>query len=256
MALILTAALIAAFALASPAQAATPSRVDLADADTGPLGTDLTALLAAAEYRRDADKPDAPNNSVTSVDRALQTLRTHRGEAYVIVAAREPDSDRVTLHALYVLQGDASATGAPAGGPSATQQGRSAVLLDLSGSEGKALLESLRGHVQALLPTATRTPVQPDEVLNALRQPGQVAYALLVSGAGDAARSRVLVVPDVLRISIRDDAKANPPGAGAGVGNAASNQQAPSVELVPHPDGGPPMLKFEFDPRQYIKKGQ
>jgi hypothetical protein len=257
---LLTAALIAVFSLASPARAETPtdtpSRVDLADVDTGPLGADLTALLAAAEYRRDADEPDAPSNRITSLDHALDALRTHRGLAYVLVAARGADGERVTPRTLYVLQGDAPAAGGPAAPPSAAQQGRSAVLVDLSGAEGQALLESLQGHVQTLLSAAARTPVQPDEVLDALRQPVQVAYAVLVAGAGDAAESRVLVVPDVLRISIRDDAWANAPAAGAGLGDAASPQQGVTVELVPHPDGGPPMIKFEFDPSQFIKEGQ
>lgn len=194
------------------------------------------------------------------MDRALEALRTHRGEAYVIVAGRAPDADRVTPRRLYVLRGDAPAAGGPAAAPSAAQQDRAAVLLDLSGAQGQALLASLQGHVQALLPAATRTEVPPDEVLDALRQPGQVAYAVPVADAGDdaAAASRVLVVPDVLRISIRDDARANVPGvgAGAGVGDTGSTPPAPQAELVPHPDGGPPMLKFELDPRQYLNQGQ
>jgi len=100
------------------------------------------------------------------------------------------------------------------------------------------------------------------DVLAALRRPGQVAFLVLgeADAEGAVTASRAIVVPDVVRISIRDDASAAAraeAGPSAAADADADAEPVPEVELVPHPDGGPPMLKFEFDPRKYdIRKQQ
>lgn len=225
------------------------SRLDLATTDTAALAQDLSALLAAAHYRRDVDEPDTPRNAITSVRRIGEMLHVDAGTVFVAIAERLQSTDQVVPRSLYMLEGGTSESGLGTG-LSPDRPSRGAIVVDLSGEPGQTLLASLQEHLRALLPVVSaRAAVTFDEVLDALRRPDQVAYIVL-GAEGDAAEtaSRVVVVPDVLRISIRGAAVANA-GASAGAGGAANSP--PEVELVPDPDGGQPLIKFEFDPTKY-----
>ncbi|MCG6941510.1 MAG: hypothetical protein LJE69_09695 [Thiohalocapsa sp.] len=255
-ALTLAMACVAATAWVAPAGAGPTTsqsgRLDFAGAATEPLVEDLVDLLAAAQYVRNVQEPEASQNSIISVQRIGDALRTHRGVACVLLARRELGADRVALKALYVLEGDPiAAHGAEA--PSANDSpGRGAIRLDLDDEAGRALLASLQDHLGPLVtPTGAPTGAIAREaplgaVLDALASPGQLAYVVLAARTGGSTLTAgtVFVVPDVLRISIRDTA------GGSAAGKSATMAQ-PEVKLVPHPDGGPPLIKFQFDPRQY-----
>lgn len=234
-----------------------PARlVDLGSADTDLLNKDLGNLLAAARYSRSIDDPRAPRNRVVPVRQIGDALRTHDGVAHVALAERIDGTDRIALKALYVVEGGTETPpGAAVRRPAPGTEGRGAVRLDLGDESGQALLASLGGHLEALETSASPSAGVPvDDVLNALESPGRVAYVVLTDPAADpgTAAARVFVVPDVLSISIRDDVAA----AKTNIDGGSASGPAPQVELVPHPDGGPPMLKFEFDPRQYDNTGR
>ena len=248
-ALTLAACCLALSALLDPAVAADTAvrRLDPAAAATKPsvdaLTPDLGALLGAAQYGRSKADPDAPKNALTSVQRLVNAVQAHSGIAYVALANRVDGGDAVSVNALYVLEGAAGAGPAANGGPIGQSAGKGAVYVDLDSDRLRPLAETLQGHLGALLPPAeTATSISLTEVISALEENTKVAYVVLAERAGPAAvaNSRVFVVPDVLRISISDD--------------AVAGGDAPEVELVPDPAGGPPMIKFEFDPNKYIKE--
>lgn len=239
-----------AASVASPLQADTAvsasgaRNLDLAASEAQPLvdglAQDLGPLLAAAQYGRAKDDPAAPENSLMSVQRIAEALRAHRGVAYVALAERMGGGDSVQLGALYVLEGAPIGGGATAGPTTSNVPGRAAIELDLTGKSAQPLVASLSTHLGALLPPAgTGKAAKVEDVIAALEGQGQLTFMVLTQRAGMAMVeiSRVFVVPDVLRISITDD--------------ASPSQEAPEVELVPGDDGGPPMIKFEFDPEKY-----
>lgn len=164
--------------------------------------------------------------------------------AYVAIAQRVDGGDEVALRSLYLLEGASLGGEATTAAPPANGPGKAALFLDLSGESAQPLAESLRSHLAALLPAvADAEPVSVDDVIATLQGQNQVAYVVLTerAEATGLAEGRVFVVPDVLRISIQDDVAAT----------AAASKPAPEVEWVPDPAGGPPLLKFEFDPAQY-----
>ena len=250
--LTLVAGCLALSALLHPAVAADTAvrSLDPAGADTKPLVDELTpdlgALLGAAQYGRSGADPAAPKNALTSVRRLVNALQTHQGLAYVALAERVDGGDAVSVNALYVLDGAAGAAGAgvaASGAPIDQSAGKGAVYVDLDSARLSPLAETLQGHLGALLPPVqTASPVTLAEVISALEANAKVAYVVLAERAGPAAvaNTRVFVVPDVLRVSISNDAV------------AGSGGDAPEVELVPDPAGGPPIIKFEFDPMKYV----
>jgi hypothetical protein len=251
-ALTLAAVSIATTAATLPVRAETADGaahlMELGSADAALLTQDLGALLAAAQYLRSSSDPRAPRNSITSVRQIGDALRAHHGVAYVFLARRIAGDDRVALKALYVLEGEPIAGGSAVPSAAAARPGKGAVRLDLSNDEGQALLASVQGHLGGLASAGAEVSVE--EVLNALASPNQVAYLLVGAHTGESEVTvgHVFVVPDVLRIHIRDEALADAP---TNTDAPAAAAPAPEVELVPHPEGGPPMLKFEFDPKQY-----
>jgi len=245
LALTLAAGCLAFSALLSPASAADIGvrSLDPAAAATKPsvdaLTPDLGKLLGAAQYGRSSSDPNAPRNALTSVRRLVDALQRHQGLAYVALAERVGGGDTVAVSALYVIEGVAGAAQVTAPDQGA---GKGAVSIDLDAEVLRPLAESLQGHLGALLPPAEKaTPTSLQDVIGALERNTKVAYVVLAERAGAAtvANSRVFVVPDVLRISITDEA------------GTASGGDAPEVELVPDPAGGPPTIKFEFDPKKY-----
>lgn len=233
------------------APAASVRALDLGAGETRPLAEclrqDLGPLLASAQYRRAKDEPDIPKHSLTSVRRVAEALRAHRGIAYVALAERVSGGDGVELQALYVLEGTPIGGGATAAPAPAGVSGKAAVNLDLTGAPAKALVASLHSHLGALLPPAgVGSTTEFEDVIAALRGHTKVSFVMLTERRGETEvdRTRVFVVPDVLRISISDDAA---PAAAGG----APRADAPEVELIPGEDGGPPMVKFEFDPEKY-----
>jgi hypothetical protein len=206
------------------------------------LVEDLGALLKAAQYQRRKGDTGAPMNRITSVQRVANAVLAHQGTAFVALAERVDGGDTVELTALYVLEGSPIGPGGSAARP-ASGTGKGAVSVDLAGDSAQELRDSLQRHLGALLPSAG-TPANVEEVVAALQGHAKLAYVVLAERAGESAveGSRVFVVPDVLRISIVDDAKA---AAGA------EGEDPPEVEMVPDPAGGPPLIKFEFDPEKY-----
>ena len=232
-----------------PKNAVTARRLDLGDRQTlglaDDLRQDLGPLLAAAQYRRGKDDPDAPRHSITSVRRIVEALRAHGGVAYVALAERENAGDGVTLDTLYVLEG-APIGAAGASDASEATPARGAFQLDLGGDSAKSLVASLHGHLGALLPPAGQgSPSAVEDVIAALEQYPKVAYVVLAERTGEAAvdLGQVFVAPDVERISISDDA--------APSALEASPEAAPEVEMIPAKDGEPAKIKFEFDPEKY-----
>jgi hypothetical protein len=247
----LAAGCLALSALLGPAVAAdtTVRRLDPAAAATKPsvdaLTPDLGALLGAAQYGRSGADPEAPKNALTSVHRLVNALQMHQGLAYVALAERVAGGDQVAVKALYVLEGAAGASQVENGAPIVQTAGKGAVSIDLDSARLRPLAETLQGHLGDLLPPVeTARPASLAEVISALEGNTGAAYVVLAKRAGPAAvaDSRVFVVPDVLRISIADEA------------GATAGGDAPEVELVPDPAGGPPTIKFEFDPNKYIKE--
>ena len=231
---------------AVPASAGIRS-LDPAAAATRPLIDDLTvdlgALLQAAQYRRIEGDQAAPKNALTSVRRLVDALLAHQGVAYVALARRVEGSNAVSVDAFYVLDGNAGASAADV--PADQGAGKGAIEIDLDSDALRPLADTLKRHLGALLPPAeSASPASLADVITALQVHRQVAYVVLAERAGPdvVGDSRVFVVPDVLRISITDDA--------ASVAGATP-AEAPEVELVPSPDGGPPQIKFEFDPDKY-----
>jgi hypothetical protein len=231
---------------AEPATAGVRSLDPAADA-TGPLldalRADLGALLEAAQYRRIKGDPAGPKNVLTSVRRLVDALLAHQGVAYVALARRVDGGNAVSVVAIYLLEGTAGDAAAVT--PADQDAGRGAIEIDLDSDALRPLADALKRHLGALLPAAeSASPTSLAEVITALQAHRQVAYVLLTDRAGPAlvGDSRAFVVPDVLRISITDDAASVVGGPPA---------QAPEVELVPGPDGGPPQIKFEFDPDKY-----
>jgi hypothetical protein len=229
---------------AAPASAGARS---LDPAAIGPLIDDLTAdlgvLLQAAQYRRAKGDGTAPRNVLTSVRRVADALLAHEGVAYVALARRANTGNSVSVDALYVLEGTAG--DAAALPPDDQGPGKGAIEIDLDNDAQRPLADTLKRHLEALLPVAeSGSPASLADVITALQAHPNVAYVVLADRAGAAAvdNSRAFVVPDVLRISITDDA-ANVAGPTAA--------EVPEVELVPGPDGGPPQIKFEFDPDKY-----
>jgi hypothetical protein len=248
-ALTLVAGFLLPLALLGPAVASdTVMRsLDPAAASIKPLVDDLTpdlgALLGAAQYGRSGADPNAPQNALTSVQRLVTALKTHPGLAYVALAERVDGGDKVAVSALYVLE-DAASAQATNADRIAQNAGKGAVYVDLDSATLQPLAESLQGHLGALLPPAeAASPISIEHVAAALEGQDKVAFVVLSERAGPAAvaDSRVFVVPDVLRISITGEAV------------AGSGGDAPEVELVPDPAGGPPIIKFEFDPMKYVK---
>lgn len=242
------------------------------------LAQDLAPLLAAAEYRRDPDQPDAPAHALTSVRRIASVLRSHEGLAYVLLTERSDDPAQVRIRRVHVVQGPAAADGAGAlraqGTPA--NPGKAAMVLDLRRAPTRDDAMALGSQLARLVPPGPGfAPVSLDDVVGALGAPGQVAFVVLAEPAGDAAvtSAAVFVVPDVLHISIRDDGRAaktplpqtEEPAAPAPSGDtaaapqtadepgasSASGEDEPEVQLVPSADGGPPLVKFRFDPRKY-----
>lgn len=229
-----------------PASAGVRSLDPAADA-TEPLLDELTAdlgaLLQAAQYRRVKGDQAGPKNVLTSVRRLVDALLAHQGVAYVALAQRVEGGDAVSVDALYVLEGAADASAAVT--PADQGAGKGAIEIDLDSDALRPLADTLKHHLGALLPAAeSGSPASLAEVITALQAHRQVAYVLLTDRAGPALAddSRAFVVPDVLRISISDDA-VNVAGETA--------TEVPEVEMVPGPDGGPPQIKFEFDPEKY-----
>jgi hypothetical protein len=236
--------------LAAPqVQAQTPATVTSLNLETDTvaeaLAPDLGALLAAAQYNRGPSSSGGPRNRITSVTRLGNAIRAHNGVAYVATAERG-DGDIVRLKSIYRLEG--TPIGADAG-PASPGSTKAAVSIDLSADSLSTLHASLDAHLGTLL-TQDGTDASLDQAIADLDQPQQVAYLVLAERAGETGvtNSRVFVVPDVLRISVVDDAAA---AAGAA---AAGEEEPPEVELVPAPDGGPPLIKFEFDPAKYEGK--
>jgi hypothetical protein len=213
------------------------------DADSAALIQDLSALLKQAEYNRGPSATGGPRNRITSVTRLANALHAHNGIAYVVTAARD-EGDALTLKSVYRLEG--APIGRDAQAPAGASR-KGAVYLDTNTDSSSALRDSLEAHLGALLGRAGN-PAQLEAVIAALDQPRQAAYLVLTERAGEGlvSASQVFVVPDVLRINIADDT--------AAAAGEEPPQPAPEVELVPDPDGGPPLIKFEFDPTKYERR--
>lgn len=235
----------AAMLALGPAIAETPSSarsLDLGAATTAPakdgLIEDFAVLLEAAQHQRRKGETNAPNK-ITTVRRVADALRAHEGVAFVALAERKDSGDEVALQALYVLEGSPVAPGGPVAKPTSAA-GKGAVFIDLDGEKTKSLRDSLENHLGALLGTGgARSGVE--EVVAALKTHAKVSYVVLAGRGEDDAliASRVFVVPDVLRISISDEV-------------ADGDSDTPEVEIVEDPAGGPPLIKFEFDPKKYL----
>jgi hypothetical protein len=241
----LASACAAMLILGPPAAASPPSAraLDLGASETAPLVEDLGALLKAAQYQRRKGDTGAPTNRITSVQRVANAVLAHQGTAFVALAERVDGGDTVELTALYVIEGSPAGSGGSRARPASGTAGKGAVLVDLAGERAHELRDSLQRHLGALLPSAG-TIANVEEVVAALQGHAKLAYVVLAERAGESAveGSRVFVVPDVLRISIVDDGKA---AAGAEAGDPQE------VEMVPDAAGGPPLIKFEFDPDKY-----
>lgn len=261
----------------APAQAPVVSarHLDLGAAATQPLaaglGQDLGPLLATAAFRRGPDEPDAPRHVITSVDRIVAALCAHHGPAWVALGERRDGGAEVRLLNLYVLEG-APSGGVPAGVASAARPG---LLLDLQGEAARPLRESLLGHLGALLPPAgAGAATTVEAVIAALQGSRQLLFVVLAGrdGAVLAGRPQVFVVPDVLRLSIRDTAppsggapaaaapaKAVPPGGLPAVEGPPTDDletdDPPSgpaqVRIVPGAPGQPPRIRVDIDLEQY-----
>lgn len=255
----------------------TARRLDLGAAATQPLVAglrqDLGPLLATAAFRRSPAEPDAPRHAITSVDRIIAALRAHRGPAWVALGARRDGGAEVGLQDLYVLEG-APIGGTPPPAPAgAAPAARPGLLLDLQGVAAKPLLESLLGHLGALLPPAgAGAATTVEAVIAALQGTRQLMFVVLAGRDGKtlAGHPQVFVVPDVLRLSISDTA---PPSGGPPAATAPAKAVSPGgvpVAEVPEPDaletdaplpaqvrivpgapGQPPRIRVDVDLEQY-----
>jgi hypothetical protein len=120
------------------------------------LAQDLAPLLAAAQYRRDPDQPDAPAHGLTSVRRIASVLRSHAGLAYVLFTERSDDPAQVHIRGIHVVAGPAAADGAvaPRAQGTAANPGKAAMVLDLRRAPTRDDAMALGSQLARLVPPA------------------------------------------------------------------------------------------------------
>ena len=174
------------------------------------LGTHLAALLDRAQYRRGPGLDSQPPPVITPLARALAALSAHEGPSLVVIADRGASDNALSVR--QVLRGDGSPGTGEWPGVAPEASGKAAFRLALDAEGDASLLDALNQDLRAVFEAGDNPASTSDHrTLPPLGSPGQVAFLILArrdSVGGMLRLDQVFVVPDILRISIRDDASA------------------------------------------------